>query len=148
MTEQNKPAELSEDAKRILGYVEEINRLYRSVSKIDLEIPGSVSRGIVVYTDILGLIGKLWAEAKEQALNDTDYRKDMEIAIEEQTQGTVKQKEARSRAGTKELRVRENKAKANVLRWEKAFESTEHKIQALKIHLKVLAYELGGKFDV
>lgn len=121
---------------------ERLKQLYAKANRYNEEIPMQLSKQIEVFAEILMVIGRLYASAQfayGQAYAERKYVQGMTLA---ETQGTQADKHGAAETASREQRLAEARAEADLVRCKHAFIATQELIQAKKKTLELLRDEM------
>ena len=119
-------------------------QLYKRADQFNEDIPADLAKKIVVYTRILQEIGMQIANHTYHYRNLEAERKRVYALAVKDAVGTGKDKEAAAEIQVIKHRQKEFKAERDLIKWQKAYDSTKELINALKKQLEVLLIEWGG----
>lgn len=122
-----------------------LDRLYVKANSLNEEIPSDLAKKIVVYTEILRVLGVYISHATYKLGEiTTDRKREYAIALVREG-GTAKEREGKAELRITRFRKAEYHAEAELIKWKNAYDSTKELINALKKQLDVLLLEWGGK---
>lgn len=123
---------------------EELENLDQKINECDEEIPSQLARQIELLCQYLRICGEFQSHYTFQFKRAYADRKAKQGHILKNTVGTVKEKEGEAERLTYQKRLSEAQSEADMTRWLNIYNSTKELIQAKKITLKILKYELWG----
>lgn len=121
-----------------------LDQLYKTASQFNEEIPADLAKKIVIYTRILQEIGIYIARQNYHYRSLEAERKQIYASAILEAVGTGKEREAAAEIKITKHRKREFYAESELIKWNKAYDSTKELINALKKQLEVLLIEWGG----
>lgn len=120
-----------------------LDRLYFQANSLNEEIPSELAKKIVVYTEILRVLGTYIAHATYKLGSiEADRKREYAIALVREG-GTAKEREGKAELRITQYRKQEYQAEAELIKWKNAYDSTKELINALKKQLEVLLLEWG-----
>lgn len=121
-----------------------LDQLYFKANSFNEEIPSELAKKIVVYTEILRVLGTYISLASYKlGTIQTDRKREYALALVQEG-GTQKEREGKAELRITKYRRLEYKAESELIKWKNAFISTQELINALKKQLEVLLLEWGG----
>lgn len=121
-----------------------LDQLYKKANDYNEDIPSDLAKKIVVYTEILRVLGVYIAHSTYKLGQiEADRRREYAIAIVREG-GTAKEREGKAELRITKYRKMEYQAEADLIKWKNAYDSTKELINALKKQLEVLLLEWGG----
>jgi hypothetical protein len=128
-----------------LGQLEnELVELDRQIDECNEEIPSELARQIELLCKYLRIVGDIQAHyvyLYKRAYADRKAKYGLTL---KDYHGTVKEKEGEAERATYHKRVVEGQYESDMTRWMNIYNATKELIQAKKITLKILKYELWG----
>lgn len=120
---------------------------YQQLEALSEDIPKELATKMKVMARLLGLIGEYWAEAQGELGKVRAQRKYAFAVAKGEIGGTIAEREAHAWEVTRQLHEREEALEAEVLRWEKAYNSQQELINVYKLDYKGLLSEYNGKIE-
>lgn len=121
-----------------------LDELYQKSTQFNDDIPSDLAKKIVVYAEILRIIGVYISHASYNLANlETERKREHALALIHEV-GTAKEKEGKAELRISKIRKKENNAERELIKWKNNFIATQELINALKKQLEVLMMEWGG----
>lgn len=121
-----------------------LDQLYKKANEFNDDIPSDLAKKIVVYTEILRVLGVYIANATYRLGQiEADRKREYALILVREI-GTAKEKEGKAELRITNHRKKEYQAEADLIKWKNAYDSTKELINALKKQLEVLLLEWGG----
>mgnify|MGYP001190345569 FL=1 len=124
------------------GRLIRLKELYNEIETLNPEIPADLNKMIRLYSQAQMLIGYMDAECLYEYGRYYAERKRIYAETILNSSGTVAEKEAQAELATAEIRLKEEKAKAENREWSNLFKSTDNLIIALRRDERTLFEEL------
>lgn len=128
--------------------LEELARLNKMIEQLSDDIPAELQRKIMLNTQMLQPLGKLYAQATKDYKYAYAQRKYAYGNLLVYSEGTGVEKQGQAEVGTKEHREKEAEAESEMIRWKHAYDSTKELIQSQKLVLRAMMNELENTNDM
>lgn len=130
------------------GRLKRLKEIYKEIETLNPEIPVDLNKIIRLYSQAQMLIGYMDADCLYEYGRYYAERKRVYAETILNSNGTVAEKEAQAELATAEIRLKEEKAKAQSREWGNLFKSTDNLIIALRRDERTLFEELKKANDL